>query len=196
VDPLTSHECGNQRYLAIPWLDACLGARLPAEVGQPLRTMPAGEAQLAPLYLGTGEVVAPVAASVFSGDRAKANWLPNAAIAQAWAHYVKDTAVPDSTLPPAPTKVSVNGAELTWTCEADLESGLAGFVIERDGQVIAKVPEVAKNPFGRPLFQNLSYSDTPNQPLAQMRFTDPQPEPGKKHNYRVIAVNTVGLQSK
>ena len=24
VDPLTSHECGNQRYLAIPWLDACL----------------------------------------------------------------------------------------------------------------------------------------------------------------------------
>ena len=23
VDPLSSHECGNQRYLAIPWLDAC-----------------------------------------------------------------------------------------------------------------------------------------------------------------------------
>src|SRR4051794_34064075 len=29
VDPLTSHECGNQRYLAIPWLDACLTDRLP-----------------------------------------------------------------------------------------------------------------------------------------------------------------------
>src|SRR4051812_41701201 len=29
VDPLTAHECGNQRYLAIPWLDACLTARLP-----------------------------------------------------------------------------------------------------------------------------------------------------------------------
>ena len=29
VDPLTTHECGNQRYLAIPWLDACLSARLP-----------------------------------------------------------------------------------------------------------------------------------------------------------------------
>nr|MCU0713624.1 hypothetical protein [Pirellula sp.] len=26
VDPITSHECGNQRYLAIPWLDACLAA--------------------------------------------------------------------------------------------------------------------------------------------------------------------------
>ena len=32
IDPLTSHECGNQRYLAIPWLDACLTARLPAKL--------------------------------------------------------------------------------------------------------------------------------------------------------------------
>ena len=29
VDPLTAHECGNARYLAIPWLDACLSVRLP-----------------------------------------------------------------------------------------------------------------------------------------------------------------------
>ncbi|MDZ4289062.1 MAG: hypothetical protein U0984_13930, partial [Prosthecobacter sp.] len=35
VDPLTAHECGNQRYLAIPWLDACLAARLPAKSGEP-----------------------------------------------------------------------------------------------------------------------------------------------------------------
>ncbi len=33
VDPLTAHECGNQRYLAIPWLDACLSARLPKVTG-------------------------------------------------------------------------------------------------------------------------------------------------------------------
>ena len=35
VDPLAAHECGNQRYMAIPWLDACLTARLPAKPGQP-----------------------------------------------------------------------------------------------------------------------------------------------------------------
>ena len=29
VDPLSAHECGNQRYLAMPWLDVCLTARLP-----------------------------------------------------------------------------------------------------------------------------------------------------------------------
>ena len=40
VDPLTSHECGNQRYFAIPWFDACLSARLPKISGQPLEAMP------------------------------------------------------------------------------------------------------------------------------------------------------------
>src|SRR5204863_1620730 len=33
VDPLSSHDCGNQRYLAIGWLDACLGMRLPKVSG-------------------------------------------------------------------------------------------------------------------------------------------------------------------
>jgi hypothetical protein len=28
-DPLTGHECGDSRYLAIPFLDACLATRLP-----------------------------------------------------------------------------------------------------------------------------------------------------------------------
>ena len=40
VDPLTAHECGNQRYLAIPWLDACLKVRLPDTVGAPLKPKP------------------------------------------------------------------------------------------------------------------------------------------------------------
>jgi hypothetical protein len=33
VDPNSSHDCGNQRYLAIPWFDACLTARLPEKGG-------------------------------------------------------------------------------------------------------------------------------------------------------------------
>ena len=62
--------------------------------------------------------------------------------------------------------------------------------------MLATVPEQAKNPFGRPLFQNLQYSDTPAQPLVPMRFIDTTAQPGQKHRYRVIAVNTVGLKSK
>ncbi len=196
VDPLTAHECGNQRYLAIPWLDACLTARLPKKAGEPLRPMPEADAQLAPLYLGEGEVVAPVAAAKFADAKEKAVWLPNAAVAQAWAQYVKDTAVPDTTPPPAPTNVQVKGSELTWDAEADFESGLAGFIIERDGEEIANLPEQPKNPYGRPIFQGLQYSDTPNLPLVTMNFTDTKAEPGKTHRYRVIAVNTAGLKSK
>jgi hypothetical protein len=189
VDPLTAHECGNQRYLAIAWLDACLAARLPEKVGDPLKAMP-DSAWLAPL-LGTEAV----AASKFSGDAKKAVWLPNADIAKLWQHYVKDTAVPDTTAPPAPANLRVNGSQLAWDAEADLESGLAHFIIERDGLQIATVPEQPKNPFGRPIFQGLQYSDTPNNPLVEMKFTDPKPEAGKKHSYRVISVNTLGLRS-
>src|SRR5207244_3464069 len=108
---------------------------------------------------------------------------------------VKDTAVTDDTPPPAPTNLRLKGNELTWEAEADLESGLASFIIERDGKSLARVPEQGKNPFGRPIFQNLQYSDTPTQPLVPMRYTDTKAEPGKKHTYRAIAVNTVGSKS-
>jgi pimeloyl-ACP methyl ester carboxylesterase len=190
VDPLTAHECGNQRYMAIAWLDACLSIRL-SKSGGKLNPMPADGAWLAPLL---GTEATPAAA--FAGDKTKAVWLPNEAIAKAWMHYVKDTAIPDTTPPPAPTNVRVTGSELTWEAEADLESGIAHFIIERDGQAIGTAPEKSANPFGRPIFQGLQYSDTPNNPLVKMTFSDKKAETGKTHEYRVIAVNTVGLKSK
>lgn len=195
ADPLTSHECGNQRYFAIPWLDVCLAARLPAKNGEALKPMSAAAAWLAPLHAGEPNITAPVPAAKFAGAREKSVWFPNEAIAKAWLQYIRDTAVLDVTPPPAPTNLRVKGNELTWDAEADVESGLASFIIERDGQFLANVPEQGKNPFGRPIFQNLQYSDTPTQPLIQMRFTDTKAEAGKTHSYRVIAVNTVGLKS-
>ena len=108
--------------------------------------------------------------------------------------YVKDTQVKDLTPPPAPTDLKIVGNQLSWQAEADVESGLAHFLIERDGQVLATVPEDGQNRFGRPIFQNLQYSDTPTQPLVPMSFTDKTA--GKNHTYRVIAVNTAGLKSK
>ncbi|MBI5688765.1 MAG: hypothetical protein HZC55_01615 [Verrucomicrobia bacterium] len=190
IDPLTSHECGNQRYLAIPWFDACLTVRLPKRPGARLHPMPATGAWLA--ALGSTEAVP---AGKFPGDTRRAIWLPNEAIAKAWEHYVRDTVVPDTTPPPAPTNLQLVGRELTWTAEADLESGLAGFIIERDGQPLARLPGQPKNPYGRPVFQGLQYSDTPVQPLVRMIFTDTTAEPGRNYRYRVRAVNTAGLTS-
>ena len=191
VDPLSSHECGNQRYLAIIWLDACLSARLPKIATNPLNAMPTDQVWLAPI---TGSEAQPMAK--FSGEPLKAAWLPNEAIAKSWMQYVKDTLVSDSTPPSAPTNLQVKGNELKWEAEADLESGLASFIIERDGKFLANLPETGKNPFGRPIFQNLQYSDTPTQPLVLMKYTDTKAEAGKKHTYRVITVNTAGLKSK
>jgi len=196
VDPLTSHECGNQRYLAIPWMDACLSARLPDKSGTPLKPMAVPDAWIAPMYLGEADVIPPVPAPQFSGRLEKSVWLPNEAIANAWAQYVRDTSVTDTTPPPAPHNVRVMGNELTWEADADLESGLASFIIERDGRFLANVPRQGKNPFGRPVFQNLQYSDTPTQPLVRMGFTDTAAGAEETHQYRVIAVNTVGLKSK
>lgn len=191
VDPLTAHECGNQRYFTIRWLDACLSERLPDEKGGALLPMPKKNAWLAPL-LGSKAVPA----AEYEGDKTKAMWLPGYSVAKAWMTYTKDTAVKDSTPPPPPAELRVKDGVLTWKAEADLESGLAHFIIMRDGKQIGTVPEQPKNPFGRPIFQGLQYSDTPTNPLVEMRFTDSKAEKGKKHKYSVIAVNTAGLKSK
>lgn len=191
VDPLSSHDCGNQRYLAIPWLDACLSARLPEKASEALRPMPVGDVWLAALLSTEAKPAAD-----FAGDPKQAVWLPNAAVAKAWMEYVKDTAVSDPTPPPVPSEPTVKGNELAWTAEADPESGLERFLIERNGEVIASVPEKPENVFGRPLFQGLQYSDTPAAPLVEMRFTDTTAEAGKTYAYRIIAVNTAGLKSE
>lgn len=191
VDPLTAHECGNQRYLAIPWLDACLALRLPLDAGQALRRLPTETAWLAP---PTGFAAHP--ANQFKGDPLQAAWLPNAAVARDWMQYVKDTAVTDTTPPPAPKNVQITKRQVSWEADADLQSGIAYFIIERDGKLLARVPEEGKNRYGRPIFQNLLYSDTPTQPLVPTTFTDATAKAGDRHTYRVITVNTVGLKSK
>lgn len=192
IDPLSAHECGNQRYLAIPWLDACLTARLPQKNGGDLRAMSKKNAWLSDGFLGKEAVPA----KEFSGDKSTSIWLPDEAIAKKWMSYVKDTNIPDTTPPPTPTDVEVKDGALTWTAEADLESGIAKFIIERDGEVLAEIPDKNENRYGRLIFQGLQYSDTPAQPLVEMRYTDTTAEAGKTHNYRVISVNTAGLKSQ
>ncbi len=191
IDPLSSHDCGNQRYLAIPWLSTCLDLRLPKKEGNALQKISGKDSWFASLLEKEA-----FPAESYKGDALKANWLPNEKIAQAWMQYVNDTKVRDLTAPPSPTDLQVKGRELTWKAEADLESGLAYFIIERDGKFLARVPDIGKNRFGRPIFQNLLYSDTPTLPLVRMEFIDKKVQKNKKYSYKVFAVNTVGLKSK
>lgn len=197
VDPRTAHECGDSRYLAMPFLDACLAMRLPAKgsATQQLQPVEMKQAWLAPME---GEEASPSAA--FTGDRLAAGWLPNQRLAELRAQYLKTGATEDATPPAAPARVKAvatgEGVELTWDAAADFESGLRGFVIQRDGQDLATLPEKPIGKFGRPLFQAMSYHDTPEKPLPEMKYRDATAKAGEAHEYRVVAVNGVGLKSE
>ncbi len=196
-DPRTAHECGDSRYLAIPFFDACLGMRLPDKASKSQKLQPANmkAAWLATLLSDTAEP-----AASYAGKSDEAVWLPNERVGKAWMEYVKTGAVGDTTAPPTPfhvkTVTKADHVEITWDAEADFESGIKAFIIQRDGKDLAQVPQKAVGRFGRALFQTMSYHDTPEKPLAEMRFIDRTAKPGAKYEYQVIAVNSVGLQSK
>ena len=198
LDPLTGHECGDSRYLAIPFLDACMAMRLPdaGSANQKLKPVDASQAWLAPLMSQRAQP-----ASNFKGNPNVAVWLPDEAVAKAWMDYVKTGAVGDTTPPPAPYDVMAapkekEGIEITWKADADFESGIRNFVVLRDGQEVGSVPEKPVGKYGRPLFQSMTYHDTPSQPLPAMRYIDTSAGVGPKHTYTVVEVNSVGLRSE
>jgi len=193
-DPKTGHETGDSRYLAIPFFNACLEMRLPEKVGEALKDVNVSDGWLAPV----NSEETPVPFADYQGDKSKAVWLPNKTVAMAWLDFVKTGAVNDTTPPPAPTNVKVDSSTgtITWTAPTDFESGIQTFLIERDGKQIGQLPEKPTNRFGRPLFQNMSYGDTPVLPLLKFQFVDKTAENGKAYKYQVKAVNTAGLQSK
>ena len=121
------------------------------------------------------------------------SWLPDAAFAKAWASYNTSGKPSDTTPPPAPTNVRFDNNELTWNAQADLESGLSGFIIERDGKELARLPEKPVGKLGTPLFQGLGGGDTPIVALPVMRF---KTHGDGKSNYAVRSINAVGLTSK
>jgi len=51
--------------------------------------------------------------------------------------------------------------------------------------------------YGRPLFQGLSYHDTPEGPPAalEMRYVDVSAKPGEKHTYSILTINSAGVVS-
>lgn len=65
----------------------------------------------------------------------------------------------------------------------------------RDGKEVGRVPEKPIGKYGRAQFQPVSYHDTPERPLPEMRFLDPEAGAEGGHEYRVIAINGAGLES-
>src|ERR1700730_11075633 len=194
-DPRTGHFCGDSRYLAIPFFDACLQMRL-TEWSKILRPVDLSSAWLATPF---GDTAMP--AAEFKGDPNKAAWLPNEVIARIWMEYVRKGTVTDSRAPSAPFDVRVkadadHGNEITWEAEAEIVGGLGGFVVLRDGRGIAKLPtRPPEAVYGRPLVQVLSYHDAPIAPLPQMSHVDTSAQSGANHVYTVVALSSAGVPS-
>ena len=181
-----------------------MAMRLPGKGSkdQTLKPVDASKAWLAPLVTDdNNDAAAAVAvpAGDYKGDPKTAVWLPNEAVAKAWLEYIKTGAVGDTTPPPAPFNVKATrgaqGMEITWDAEADFESGIRGFIVRCDGKDLARVPENPRGQFGRPLFQSMTYHDTPSQPLPEMRYVDATAKAGEKHSYSVVEINSVELKS-
>jgi pimeloyl-ACP methyl ester carboxylesterase len=194
-DPLTGHECGDSRYLAIAFLDAMLAERLPQrDAAAGLVPIDASAGLVAPLDAnGMPGVLVP--AAVWNGPTSGTAWLPDEAFAEQWARCLRDGFIGDTTPPPVPREgraaaAAAGGATLTWQADADLETGLAGFVIRRDGVEVARLPRGPVPKAGRAVFQGITHGDTPLMPLALPEWTDPEGRPGTR--YAIEAVNVAG----
>jgi hypothetical protein len=160
--------------------------RLPDKGGQKLKPVDTSKAWLAPLFSDEAKP-----AAEFKGNPNEAVWLPSETVAKAWMEYVKTGATSDTTPPPAPFNVKAlaqgeQGTEITWDAEADFESGIQQFVVLRDGQELAKIPDKPIGKFGRPLLQSMTYHDTPSQPMPEMRYVDASAKPGETHSYSIV----------
>ncbi len=204
-DPVTSHNCGNSRLFAIPYIDACLAARLPEKPGAKLKKMDQSKA-----WLGN-----PVSFEIspikdYADDKLGAVWLPNETVAQKWQEYVRTGWVTDTT-PPAKAPVNLtakvlNGTtvELRWEADADLESGIKTFFIYRDGEKVGEFigPNDDYNKRG---FQFGNYGDDPIPEVfyimpeswnpTEMKYTDYRLTEGCAYRYEISAVNWSGLES-
>jgi poly(3-hydroxybutyrate) depolymerase len=193
-DPKSAHETRDSRYLAIPFFDACLALRLPDQPGAAeLKEIDISQGITTRLHENYSDVPIDELGMASAGRQDELNWLPNKTIAKAWAEFIKTGEVGDTTPPPAPTDVRAKDGVVTWNARADFESGIGQFIVLKDGKEIGRVPDKLQSRFGRPLFQRMSYHDTPEAPLPEMKFVDKSGTPG---TYRVISVNSVGLRSK
>lgn len=196
-DPLSGHDCRESRALAIRFFDTCLAARLPDPGSDPaaLKPMPIENAWYARLLSDQAQ-----SADRFEGDLRTGGWLPDPKFAEAWKEYVQTGNVADSTPSEAPTEVAAKRlpdgtVEVTWSARGDLESGLSGFVVLRNGAEVGTVNPEKESPLGINRWQALAFHDTPTLKQPAMKWIDQEPATGGDVEYQVISLNGAGLKS-
>lgn len=160
VNPVAGHELANTRQFALPYLDAVLAQRLPQTPGEPLRPLDPARA-----WLGDPQMFTIAPAERFTGDKAKAAWLPDETVARYWKEYVSSGKVAPA--PAAPTnvravRVSSTEVELTWDANVDANNPVPSFHVYRNqariGTLLAPSHGYGDNP--QPALWNFFFRDT------------------------------------
>jgi pimeloyl-ACP methyl ester carboxylesterase len=195
---MDGHQVHDMRFLAIPWIDACLAMRLPEKAGDnKLRDMNTANAWLGDTAKRT---VAP--ATSYKGDKLAACWFPNKDLAEKWVEYMATGTVTDKTPPPAPYGLIAsywgNNLMLRWHAEPDLESGIKTFIVYRDGVELKTMQYKTKTTFSKLFgFQRWNDGDQPAPiPAPEMTFTDNTVDDKTTHTYEISSVNWSDVQSK
>ncbi|HUG19644.1 MAG TPA: hypothetical protein VMM56_11730 [Planctomycetaceae bacterium] len=202
VHPGSEHENSNSRLLAIRFFDACLKQRLPDAQSR-------GEGPIAPLavsreksWFGDLKSLKIIRERDGVKDASGMVWLPDTTLARAWREFCERGSLSDSSPPPAPERVAIEetdeGIKITWSGEADIESGLGSFRVYRDGQMIGEIrgPEDKRwNPHQH--YHAWNYSDQPlwGTEFPPKEFLDTTTKLARGVVYEISTVNQAGLES-
>ena len=204
-DPVTGHECGNSRLLAIPFFDICFDLRLPAGDQGTLRNVEMDES-----WLGDPGSFEIERSEGFQGDPLARVWLPNEDFALRWQEYAKTGWVTDTSPPEAPYNISFellgkSTVRITWEADADLESGIKQFYLFRNGIQIKKFVGI-NDDYVKKNFQYGNYGDEPGPEAlyenvddwipTKMEFLDYRLDADSTYTYKIRMENWSGLQSE
>jgi pimeloyl-ACP methyl ester carboxylesterase len=203
-DPVTGHECGNSRLLAIPFFDVCFDLRLPSEEHQALRKI-----DMENSWLGDPGSFDITENHGFEGNPVDRVWLPNGDFARHWQEYVRTGWVTDATPPEAPYDLSYellgkSTVRIIWEADADLESGIKQFYLYRNGKQIKKFIGI-NDDYIKKNFQYGNYGDEPGPEAlyenvdkwipTKMEFMDYRLHPDSTYTYQIRMVNWSDLES-
>ncbi|PZR28359.1 MAG: hypothetical protein DI535_06880 [Citrobacter freundii] len=159
-----NHNLSFIRYMAIPFYEAAMRQRLPAAPGGAMRNIDRSQA-----WLGDTSTLQLFKESTYQGNKKGLCLFPDEAVAKIWKEYYSTGTVADKTPPPAPFNLAVkkqgDAVELTWSADADIESGIQRFEIYKDGVLVGRLPET-----GYYQYFDLNGDNTLQPQVAPMKY--------------------------
>ena len=184
-----NHNYSQLRHMMIPFFESALRVRLPKRPGRPMGRVTSGKA-----WLGDTLTFDIFPESGFKGDKSGLCRFPDKGAALAWKEYASTNDVVDRTPPPGPGSVMVSSRGdsliISWSAEADPESGIGHFNVLVNGMEVARLPEKGEYQS----FNRNGDNTFPTTPPA-MEVKLPCPE-GKRMLVAVEYVNQYGLSSR